>query len=236
MWRAGGGAVWSPPAVDTELGLVYFGTGNPNGNPDGLLGQHPTKHPGPHPSHAGDLRPGTALFTASLVALDLKTGAYRWHFQLTHHDIFDMDVVTPVVLYDTTVDGRPRKGIAVLRTDGYLFLLDRVDGSPLLPIEERPVPQDPYQVTFPTQPFPVGGDQVVPNCVEPWLMPPGFKSGCYFTPLNQPNLMVPYIGTRQAPMAYSRDTGYFYMAASVNPFWATRFGIGIMNRASGRTG
>jgi alcohol dehydrogenase (cytochrome c) len=58
-------------------------------------------------------------------------------------------------------------------------------------------------------------------------MPPGFKSGCYFTPLNQPNLMVPYIGTRQAPMAYSRDTGYFYMAASVNPFWATRFGIGI---------
>ncbi len=227
MWRAGGGAVWSPPAVDPELGLVFFGTGNANGNPDGLLGQHPTKHPGPHPSHAGDLRPGTALFTASVVALDLKTGAYRWHFQLTHHDIFDMDVVTPVVLYDTTVGGRARKGIAVLRTDGYLFLLDRVDGSPLLPIEERPVPQDPYQVTFPTQPFPVGGDQVVPNCVEPWLMPPGFKSGCYFAPLNQPNLMVPYIGTRQAPMAYSRETGYFYMAASVNPFWATRFGIGF---------
>jgi len=227
MWRAGGGAVWSPPAVDTELGLVYFGTGNPNGNPDGLLGQHPTKHPGPHPSHAGDLRPGTALFTASLVALDLKTGAYRWHFQLTYHDIFDMDVVTPVVLYDTTVNGRPRKGIAVLRTDGYLFLLDRVDGSPLLPIEERPVPQDPFQTTSPTQPFPVGGDQVVPNCVEPWLMPPGFKSGCYFSPLNQPNLMVPYIGTRQAPMAYSPETGYFYIAASVNPFWATRFGISI---------
>jgi len=227
MWRAGGGAVWSPPAVDPDLGLVYFGTGNANGNPNGLLGQHPTKHPGPHPSHAGDLRPGTALFTASVVALDLKTGAYRWHFQLTHHDIFDMDVVTPVVLYDTTVDGRPRKGIAVLRTDGYLFLLDRVDGAPLLPIEERPVPQDPFQATSPTQPFPVGGDQVVPNCVEPWLMPPGFKSGCYFTPINQPNMMVPYIGTRQAPMAYSRDTGYFYMAASVNPFWATRFGIGL---------
>jgi glucose dehydrogenase len=227
MWRAGGGAVWSPPAVDTELGLVYFGTGNPNGNPDGLLGQHPTKHPGPHPSHSGDLRPGTALFTASLVALDLKTGAYRWHFQLTHHDIFDMDVVTPVVLHDTTVNGRQRKGIAVLRTDGYLFLLDRVDGSPLLPIEERSVPQDPFQLTSPTQPFPVGGDQVVPNCVEPWLMPPGFKSGCYFTPLNQPNLMVPYIGTRQAPMAYNPETGYFYIAASVNPFWATRFGIGF---------
>ena len=138
-----------------------------------------------------------------------------------------MDVVTPVVLYDTTVNGRPRKGIAVLRTDGYLFLLDRVDGSPLLPIEERPVPQDPFQTTSPTQPFPVGGDQVVPNCVEPWLMPPGFKSGCYFTPLNQPNLMVPYIGTRQAPMAYSPETGYFYIAASVNPFWATRFGISI---------
>ena len=77
-----------------------------------------------------------------------------------------------------------------------------------LPIEERPVPQDPFQGTTPTQPFPVGGDQVVPNCIEPWLMPPGFKR-VLFRPLNQPNLMVPYIGTRQAPMAYSPQTGIF---------------------------
>ena len=225
MWRAGGGAVWSPPAVDAELGLVYFGTGNPNGNPLGLQGQHPTQHPGPHPSHSGDLRPGDQLFAASVVALDLATGEYRWHFQLTRHDIWDMDVPTPPVLYDATVDGRPRKGIAVMRTDGYLFLFDRVDGSPLLPIEERAVPQDPYQVTEPTQPFPVGGEQVVPNCVEPWLVPPGFGTGCYFDPLNQPNVMVPYIGTRQAPMAYSPETGYFYVGAAVYPWWATRFGV-----------
>jgi alcohol dehydrogenase (cytochrome c) len=225
MWRAGGGAVWSPAAVDPELGLVYFGTGNPNGNPKGLEGQHPTQHPGPHPSHAGDLRPGDALFAASVVALDLKTGKHRWHFQLTRHDIWDMDVATPPVLYDTTVGGRPRKGIAVMRTDGYLFLFDRADGSPLLPIEERPVPQDPYQVTSPTQPFPVGGDQVVPNCIEPWLVPPGFKPGCYFIPLNEPNVMAPYIGARQAPMAYSPQTGFFYVASSVDPWWATRFGI-----------
>jgi plastocyanin len=136
-----------------------------------------------------------------------------------------MDVPTPPVLYDTTVGGRPRKGIAVMRTDGYLFLFDRVDGSPLLPIEERPVPQDPYQGTTPTQPFPVGGDQVVPNCIEPWLMPPGFKPGCYFVPFNEPNVMAPYIGARQAPMAHSPQTGYFYVASSVDPFWVTRFGI-----------
>ena len=225
MWRAGGGAVWSPPAVDPELGLVYFGTGNPNGNPLGLQGQHPTQHPGPHPSHSGDLRPGDQLFAASVVALDLRTGAYRWHFQLTRHDIWDMDVPTPPVLYDTTVDGRPRKGVAVMRTDGYLFLFDRVDGSPLLPIEERPVPQDPYQATEPTQPFPVGGEQVVPNCIEPWLVPPGFRTGCYFEPLNQPDVMAPYIGARQAPMAYSPETGYFYVASAVYPWWATRFGV-----------
>jgi glucose dehydrogenase/plastocyanin len=225
MWRAGGGAVWSPAAVDPELGLVYIGTGNANGNPQGLLGQHPTQHPGPHPSHAGDLRPGDALFNASVVALDLKTGKPRWHFQLVRHDIWDMDVPTPVVLYDTTIGGRPRKGIAVMRTDGYLFLFDRVDGSPLLPIEERAVPQDPFQLTTPTQPFPVGGEQVVPNCIEPWLMPPGFKPGCYFMPLNEPNVMAPYIGARQAPMAYSPQTGYFYVASSVDPWWATRFGI-----------
>ena len=225
MWRAGGGAVWSPAAVDPELGLVYFGTGNANGELKGLLGQHPTQHPGPHPSHAGDLRPGDALFNASVVALDLKTGKPRWYFQLVRHDIWDMDVPTPPVLFDTTIGGRPRKGIAVMRTDGYLFLFDRVDGSPLLPIEERPVPQDRFQVTTPTQPFPVGGDQVVPNCIEPWLMPPGFKPGCYFVPLNEPNVMAPYIGARQAPMAYSPQTGYLYVAASVDPFWATRFGI-----------
>ena len=225
MWRAGGGAVWSPPAVDPELGMVYFGTGNPNGNPLGLQGQHPTQHPGPHPSHSGDLRPGDQLFAASVVALDLATGAYRWHFQLTRHDIWDMDVPTPMVLYDTTLDGRPRKGIAVMRTDGYLFLLDRVDGSPLLPVEERPVPQDPFQVTEATQPFPAGGEQVVPNCIEPWLVPPGFRTGCYFDPLNQPDVMVPYIGTRQAPMAYSPQTGYFYVGAAVFPWWATRFGV-----------
>jgi alcohol dehydrogenase (cytochrome c) len=225
MWRAGGGAVWSPAAVDPELGLVYIGTGNANGNPKGVEGQHPTQHPGPHPSHAGDLRPGDALFNASVVALDLKTGKPRWYFQLVRHDIWDMDVPTPVVLFDTTIGGRPRKGIAVMRTDGYLFLFDRADGSPLLPIEERPVPQDRFQGTTPTQPFPVGGDQVVPNCIEPWLMPPGFKPGCYFVPLNEPNVMAPYIGARQAPMAYSPQTGYFYVGASVDPFWTTRFGI-----------
>ena len=118
MWRAGGGAVWSPPAVDPELGLVYFGTGNPNGNPLGLQGQHPTQHPGPHPSHSGDLRPGDQLFAASVVALDLKTGEYRWHFQLTRHDIWDMDVPTPPVLYDTSIDGRPARGLpSCARTD-----------------------------------------------------------------------------------------------------------------------
>ena len=225
MWRAGGGGVWSPAAIDPELGMAYFGTGNPNGNPLGLQGQHVTQHPGPHPSHSGDLRPGDQLFAASVVALDLGTGEYRWHFQLTRHDIWDMDVPTPMVLYDTTLDGRPRKGIGVMRTDGHLFLLDRVDGSPLLPIEERPVPQDPFQYTAATQPFPVGGEQVVPNCAEPWLLPPGFRPGCYFEPLNQANVMAPYIGVRQAPMAYSPETGYFYVAAAVYPWWATRFGV-----------
>jgi glucose dehydrogenase/plastocyanin len=233
MWKAGGGAVWSPAAVDPELGMVYFGTGNPNGNPKGLEGQHPTNHPGLHPSHTGDPRPGDQLFTASVVALDLKTGAYRWHFQLTRHDIWDMDVANPMVLYDTTVEGRSRKGIAVLRTDGYLFLLDRVDGSPLLPIEERPVEQDPFQFTAATQPFPVGAERVVPDCVEPDLMPPGFKAACYFTPLNQPNLMVPYIGTRQSPMAYHPQTGYFYITAGVWPWWATRYG-GSFTEPGGR--
>src|SRR5262249_1519457 len=129
-------------------------------------------------------------------------------------------------LYDTTVDGRPRKGLAVVRTDGYVFLLDRTNGSPLLPIAERPVEQDPYMFTAPTQPFPVGAERVVPDCVEPELMPPGFQAACFFAPLNKANAMVPYLATRQAPVAYSPATGYFYIPAHVWPWWATRFGGG----------
>ena len=206
VWKYGGGAVWMTPSIDPALGLVYFGTGNAV------------------PQFGGELRAGINLYTDSVVALDLKSGALRWHYQLIHHDIWEHDLGAPLVLYDTTVNGRARKGLAAARTDGFLFMLDRETGQPLLPIEERPVKQDAHQQTWPTQPFPVGGDRVGPPCAPRELVPEGFEAGCYFDPITtaRPNVFMPHMNTRFAPISYSPDTGYFYETACVHPKWVRR--------------
>src|SRR3979411_413154 len=92
----------------------------------------------PVPQYAGESRAGDNLFCSSVVALDLKTGKLRWYYQLVHHDIWEHDVSTPLVLYDATVAGRTRKLMAAMRTDGVMFYLDRETGKPILPVEERP--------------------------------------------------------------------------------------------------
>jgi alcohol dehydrogenase (cytochrome c) len=207
IWKRGGGAVWVTPAVDAELGLVYLGTGNPI------------------PELGGEVRAGDNLYTAAVVALDIRTGKLRWHYQLTHHDIYEMDLGTPLVLYDAKVKGGARKAIGVMRTDGYLFLLDRKTGKPVLPVEERPVPQSARMKTAPTQPFPVGADQFGPNCVAKDVVPAGFQPGCYFDviDIDKPNLIAPTATARSSPMAYSPATGMFYVAGAVAPIWLQRW-------------
>jgi quinohemoprotein ethanol dehydrogenase len=202
----GGGAVWTEGAADKELGLVYYGTGNPV------------------PPLGGEVRAGDNLYTASVVAIDVKTGKLKWHYQMTHHDIWEMDVATPVVLFTTVVDGRPRKALAAMRTDGYLFILDRATGKPIIPIEERPVKQDIRLRTAPTQPFPVGADRFGPSCADPATLLPGFVSGCYFDPIyyDSPNRLSPTITARQAPMSYDPGTGNFYVMGSLINFWYRR--------------
>jgi PQQ-dependent dehydrogenase (methanol/ethanol family) len=90
----GGASIWNTPALDPELGLVYFAVGNCG------------------PDYDGSVREGDNLFCASVLAVNAKTGAYAWHFQEVHHDIWDYDAASPVVLFDTTINGQPRKGIA----------------------------------------------------------------------------------------------------------------------------
>ncbi|HTJ65772.1 MAG TPA: PQQ-binding-like beta-propeller repeat protein [Alphaproteobacteria bacterium] len=207
-WKRGGGGVWNTPVVDKELGLVIFGTGNPV------------------PQWGGELRGGDNLFTDSVVAVDLKTGKYKWHYQTVHHDIWEDDIGTPLVLYDATVDGKPRKAVGAMRTDGYLFLLDRATGKPVFPVEERPQPQAPRQMTAPTQPFPVGADRLGPDCVTADKIPAGYKGFCHFQPIDfdTPNAMYPVLTARSSPMAYSPDTKYFYVAGSPAwPLWLHRF-------------
>ena len=90
----GGAPIWNTLALDPELGLIYFGTGNCG------------------PDYNGAVREGDNFFCASIMALKAKTGEYVWHFQEVHHDIWDYDAASPVVLFDTVIDGQPRKGIA----------------------------------------------------------------------------------------------------------------------------
>lgn len=201
-WKHGGGTVWQTPAVDPELGLIYFSTGNPG------------------PDFNGSVRAGDNLFTVSMVAVEAKTGKYRWHFQQVHHDLWDFDSPSPVVLFDLEYDGKMRKGIAEIGKTGWVYILDRVTGEPLVGIEERPVPQEPRQATSPTQPFPIG-DSVVPQSMD--APPYGYKlinEGRIFTPfwkepvVSKPS---PWGGTNWPPSSYDPRTGYFYVCANDQP-------------------
>ena len=176
------------------------------------------------PQWGGELRPGDNLYNNSVVALELKSGKVRWHYQLVHHDIWEHDVGTPLVLYDATIGGRPRKVLLAMRTDGVPFFLDRETGKPVLPVEERPVKQDAFLKTSPTQPFTAGADRVGPACVDKSMIPPGFEAGCYFDPIrvDMPNHYMPHMNMRQTPMAYSPATGYLYASVCVNPAWIRR--------------
>ena len=207
VWQYGGGAVWMPPSIDPDLGIAYLGSGNAV------------------PQFAGRTRPGDNLFTMSVVAIDLTTGEYRWHFQLLRHDIWEFDQATPLILYDAMVDGKPRKSLAVMRTDGYLFMLDRETGDPIFPVENRPMKQDPSLATSATQPFPQGADRFGPECVDPALIPEGFRTGCYLDlwyPTDH-NLTNPLLTARLAPMAYSPRTQRFYVTGCEYPSWVRRF-------------
>ena len=199
VWQHGGASVWQTPAVDPELGLLYFSTGNPG------------------PDFNGAVRAGDNLFSASIVAIDPKTGTYRWHFQQVHHDLWDYDAPSPVVLFDIEIDGEVRKALAQPSKTGWVYILDRETGQPLVGIEERPVPQEPRQATARTQPFPVG-DAFVPQSVS--IPPEGFRlvnEGRIFTPFWTEAIVArpgQGGGANWPPSSYDPRTGYLYVCAS----------------------
>ncbi|MEV5842261.1 PQQ-binding-like beta-propeller repeat protein [Streptomyces sp. NPDC051985] len=141
-WKTGGAVCWIHPAVDPELGLVYWTFGNP------------------YPRTDGSTRGGDNLFANCLVAIDAKTGKRRWHFQSVHHDIWDYDGVMSPVLADLLIKGKKRKVVVYGSKTGMYYILDRATGEPVHGMEERPVPQHADQKTAPTQPFP-GGEPFV---------------------------------------------------------------------------
>ena len=109
-WRYGGGSIYTTPAVDPELGLVYIGTGNPS------------------PQMDDSTRPGDNLYTVSLVALEADTGKLRWHYQQVPHDRWGYDVASPPVLFDLVEDGKTVKAVGQASKLGWFFIHDRLTG------------------------------------------------------------------------------------------------------------
>jgi quinohemoprotein ethanol dehydrogenase len=197
VWKYGGAAIWQTPAIDPELGLIYFSTANPG------------------PVLNGNLRRGDNLFSASMLALDVKTGKYRWHFQQVHHDIWDYDAPNPVILFDAPYQGAARKGIAQAGKTGWVYILDRITGKPLIGVVETPVMQEPRQHTAPTQPFPIG-DALVPQHID--IPPEGFElvnEGRIFTPFTKtPAVWKPLAAVNWPPSSYDPDTHLMYICAT----------------------
>jgi quinoprotein glucose dehydrogenase len=133
----GNAGVWAQISVDEELNTVFLPVEMPTGD------------------YYGGHRPGAGLFGESLVAVDLRTGKRKWHYQFIHHGIWDWDLPCAPIIADVTIDGRMRKIVAQPTKQGWLYVFDRVTGEPVWPIEERKVEQSdvPMEKTWPTQPF-----------------------------------------------------------------------------------
>ena len=134
----GNTGVWAQISVDEELGMAYLPVELPTGD------------------YYGGHRPGNGLFGESIVAVDLKTGQRKWHYQLVHHGLWDMDIPCAPMLVDITVNGQPVKALAQPTKQSILYVFNRVTGQPIWPIEEKPVPQGdvPGEWYSPTQPIP----------------------------------------------------------------------------------
>jgi glucose dehydrogenase len=135
---SGNSGVWSLLSADEELGYVYLPMEEATGD------------------YYGGTRPGNNLFAETVLCLDAKTGKRVWHFQTLHHGLWDYDLPAAPILTDITVNGRKVKALAQVSKQAYVYVLDRVTGQPIWPIEERPVPKGdvPGEWYSPTQPVP----------------------------------------------------------------------------------
>jgi len=203
VWQYGGAPIWQTPSVDPELGMIYFSTGNPG------------------PSMNGAVRPGDNLFTGSIIALDVNTGRYQWHFQVVRHDIWDFDAPNPTILFDAEFDGMPRRAIAQVGKAGFLYILDRTSGAPLTPVLWQPVPQSAVSHTAATQPIPQG-DWVIRHNIDAVgedfdgvITNGGFTFNAYTA--DQPAFWRPSSGVSWQPSSFNIDNNLMYICAVDGP-------------------
>ena len=135
----GNAGVWAQVSVDEQLGLAYLPVELPTGD------------------YFGANRPGNNLFGESIVAVDLQTGKRKWHYQLVHHGLWDMDIPCPPILTDLIINGRPVKALAQPTKQAFLYVFNRETGEPIWPMPERPVAKGevPGEWYSPTQPIPL---------------------------------------------------------------------------------
>ena len=170
FYKTLGGGVWMAPAVDKESNTAFFVVGNPS------------------PDLYGAERPGDNLYTDSIVAVDLNTGAYKWHYQYVAHDVWDLDAVSPVILTDAMgKDGKMRKVAIHGGKTGHVYVHDRATGE-LIRFSEAMVPQENMWV-LPTK--------------DGARMLPGANGGVEWSPMAvNPKLRLAYAANLHQPMTY----------------------------------
>jgi alcohol dehydrogenase (cytochrome c) len=207
--------------------MVYVAVGNPFGDS--------TK------------RAGMNLFTDSIIALSLDTGTLKWHFQQTHHDVWDYDSGGPPILFDTEVRGQRIKAVAEASKNGYLYILNRETGQPVHTIKEMPVPTEterPNEKPWPTQPIPfsASGKPMNVSPVFPIDIPPDLigakKLVPVFTPPSANLISAPGTngGANYGPLSYSPITRLLYVAAIDAPFNVSRPAMGYFSAFDPGTG
>jgi quinoprotein glucose dehydrogenase len=223
-WKTTGGTnVWTLVSADDDLGYVYLPVSTPSND------------------FYGGQRGGDGLYGESLVCLDARTGTRIWHFQLVHHGLWDYDPPAAPNLIDIRVNGTLVKAVAQVSKQGFVYVFDRVNGRPIWPIEERPVPQStvPGEKSSRTQPFPtkpspfdrqgVTEDDVVdftPELRKEALsVLAKYHYGPLYTPpsLEKPTIQMPGYagGASWSGAACDPDTGIMYVTSITNPLVVT---------------
>lgn len=204
-WKGGvraGGGMWTQPAIDPELGLIYVNAGNPS------------------PVYEGTARKGSNLFTNSIIALHLQTGKLAWYYQTLHHDLWDWDLVMGPVLFDATVNGKTIKGVGSGGKNCLMYLWNRENGQPINPIVETAVSTHtdvPGEEVYPTQPFPytAKGVPMTPFCATyPMIANPEIakRARQMYTPYSTKELViVSHGGASFGSPAFSPRTNLLYV-------------------------
>ncbi len=219
-WKyIGGTNTWGEISIDEKRGIAYFPLGSPT-----------------YDFYGAD-RHGANLFSDCLLALDARTGKYIWHYQTTHHDLWDYDLMTSPKLMTITRNGKRQDVVAQAGKNGFMYVFDRVTGKPVFPIEEKAVPQSdvPGEQSWPTQPIPSNpafarqkftADEVNPYIADPkerekvkQIVLAARNEGIYTPPTLGTTMEMPGNngGANWGTGAFDPTTGIYYIQAKEAP-------------------